>query len=165
MSMKKKFVLWCFLLFSISTVTGQEYRKEITFVTLEFWHSLRIPNHHIKIELKNIRDEVSVDVLAESMSDDKKWNVFNRDTTFTISKEQYASILLRSVKLKEIDLEKASIRGLDGTTCSLKIGHMNSISYRFWTPNYATKSRGLEDFLNLVEDILRIAGFDPKEIL
>jgi hypothetical protein len=169
--MKRIAVLLYILILSISTISGQKKQSsakrtghEIRFITLEFRHSLRIPNHHITIEIVN-RKEPAMIVKSEAMNDDEQWQSYNRDTTLAINKEQFETLKLKANKLKEIDLEKANLFGKDGTTCALKIGYFNSVTYEFWTPDWATKKRGLEDFLSLFKDILELAGFDPKEIL
>ena len=151
---------------SISSASGKRVRNEINFIALEFNHSLRIPNHHITVEIIDRKNEVAVDIHSEPMNADQKWEHTKKDTTVFISKDQFKILRSKTKKLKEIDVGKACRIGTDGTSCAIKIGGFgNSITYKFWSPDYSTSKRGLENFVQLVKDILQLAGFDPKEIL
>ena len=115
-------------------------------MTLEFSYSLGAPDNHITIEIRNTSKPITMKVKSIPISDHEKWKSFEKDTTMILSNEQYDKLQIQARKLKEIDVAKASIRGLDGTNCSLQIGRGNSITYDFWTPNLETSRRGLENF-------------------
>ena len=97
---------------------------------------------------------------------DKKWDHSIIDTSFVVEKDVFIELANQVIELNKTNLSKALGGGLDGTTCSIEFGsYSSSVTYKFWTPDYKPKERGLAYFLTLCRRLIEIADLDPKEIL
>lgn len=137
-------------------------------VKFDFYHSLRIPNHHVSVEFQRYGDSISVHVKSEHMKDqDSKWNDTKLNTTFEMTKSDFDKIVEVVAKINCSDIASGlDSTGRDGTTCEITYGSYSSgISYKVWSPDYDTKKRNLEEYLEACELILVKANLNPKEIL
>ncbi len=162
----KKIVLIFLLIFSTGVVFGQRKNDKITYIKFDFWHSLRIPNHTVSIEIIKRQSEVVVKVKSTPRNDNIKWKYSKVDTSFYISKNKFIELSMKTSELNKINLNKALVSGKDGTECTIEFGNYgNTISYKFWTPDYNTEQRGLKYFLNLCETLIETGGLKINEIL
>jgi len=100
------------------------------------------------------------------MNDDKKWKYSKIDTSFYIGKNKFIELSKKTFELNKINLNKAIVIGKDGTECSIEFGdYMNTISYKFYTPNSNTENRTLTQFLNFCKILIKTGGLKPEEIL
>ena len=135
-------------------------------ISFAFSHSRRIPNHLVNIFLIKSNKQTSVRTFSEPMSYDKKWEHTYLDTSFTISNHQFDQLVQKIMKLENINFESAKVEGKDGTNTSIKLKTgSKKYTYGFWSPEYDTYKRGLEDYLNLCKELITIGGLNPKEIL
>src|SRR5579885_3526353 len=80
--LKQSTLLFLFLL-SLTVYTFGQHNT-ITEVKFEFWHSRRIPDHHVTIEMKRFQDTVTVHVISTASSISSKWDSTKRDYSFHI---------------------------------------------------------------------------------
>ena len=100
------------------------------------------------------------------MNSDKRWEKTKVDTIFSIDSEKFIELANDMLILSKIDLNKAMTGGLDGTECTIEFGQYGStVAYKFWTPDYNTKQRGLTDFLILCKKLIEVGGLKSNEIL
>ena len=171
----------CIFGMSCSIVQGQHSMDNIDFVSFRFQHSLRIPNHYIVIEFDkqktNKKDLYSVQEQANNAyyttikinsmpsSNDPQWNSTKIDTSYVIDNSLFNALVQDIALLDCIDIRSAIMDGLDGNECVLEYGtRSNSITYKFWSPEFRTKERGLVEFYNLCMKTISIAGFSQKNI-
>ena len=163
--MNKLFIGLFFILAQSSVVYSQSGINEITF---NFRHSLRIPDHHVTIHIENYRHEITVKVKSEPLKGyEKEWGHTRIDTTYKITADVFQQ-LTQSVLLIDGNsiIKRLNDRGMDGTVCEIKFGSFqNAVSYKFWSPQYNTKQRNLDSFLDACKLIIRTGKLDPKEIL
>ena len=144
---------------------GQIHIDEIS---LEFTHSLRIPNHEVKIDVIHVLDADTVVIRVQSnpMKNDPNWIHTKIDTSYLITKEEFKTLKDLAYSISVEDIKKAMTGvGTDGTLCRLGYGDFqNKIIYQVWTPDYNTKERGLEKYMEACEMMLKMAGFKPRKI-
>lgn len=154
------------LVFLSVACTAQKSNDKIDYIAFDFRHSLRIPNHTVSVEIITRQNEVIVKVKSYPMKDAEQWKNTIVDTSFTIDKDKFIELTNKAVDLKGIDLKKAAISGEDGTECSIEFGSFgNTITYKFWSPDYETNKRGLFKFVDLCKELIKVGGLNPKEIL
>ena len=159
-----------FLFIFLTSLTISTYGQDhgIYHVKLDYYHSIRIPNHHVSVEFQRFGDSISVHVVSEPMDDqDSKWNETKIDSNYKLNKSEFDKIVeaVKQVNCSDI-ASRLDFTGLDGSTCKLSFGGISSeISYKVWTPNYDTEKRNLSEFVNACKLILRIVNLDPEEII
>ena len=162
----RKITLIFILIVSTGVIFGQQKNDKITYIKFAFWHSLRIPNHTVSIEIIKRQSEFIVKVKSTPMNDDIKWKYSKVDTSFYINKNKFIELSKKTSELNKINLNKAIVRGIDGTECTIEFGNYgNTISYKFWSPNYDTEKRELVHFLNFCKILIETGELKPKEIL
>ena len=157
------------LLILLTSFTVETYGQDhgIYHVKLDFYHSRRIPNHHVSVNFQRYGDSISVHIKSEPMSNQSdKWNKTKIDSTFEINKTEFDKIVKVVQKINCANIaDGLDFTGLDGTTCEISYGGISTgISYTVWTPNYDTKKRNLEDYMEACKFILVTVKLDPKEI-
>ncbi len=166
MTTVKKILLLLILLTSYTVETfGQDHG--IYYVKFDFYHSRRIPNHHVSVNFQRYGDSISVHVISKPMSNQSdKWNRTKIDSTFVLDKTEFDKIVQAVQKINCADIAAGlDFTGLDGTVCEISYGGISTgISYTVWTPNYDTKKRNLEDYMEACKFILVTVKLDPKEI-
>jgi hypothetical protein len=170
LNIKTTFLKVLLLLMLFTGLTANTYGQEhgVYQVKFEFYHSLRIPNHHVSVEFQRYGESISVHVKSEPMKDqDSKWNDTKLDTTFELTKSDFDKIVEVVAKINCSDIVSGlDFTGLDGTTCEITYGsYAAGVSYKVWSPDYDTKKRNLEEYLEACKLILVTANLDPKEIL
>jgi hypothetical protein len=164
--MKRILLILCVSALGLSSISAQTDADKFTPIFLEFNHSLRIPNGLVQIQIYNRPNGVELRAYSQPLKDTQEWAHTRVQRTLSISKEVFQKWYQQAQTFNQIDLEQAMIMGKDGATCSIEFGGFGgTVTYKFWSPNYDTKPRGLTSFLSLFEEILTAAGFDPKEIL
>lgn len=165
--MKSRLVLLISFLTMISSICiAQQINDKIEYIAFKFEHSKRIPNQSVKIEIIKRQSEIVVKVKSNPMKNNEQWKRTKVDTTFSIDSKKFIELANNMSILKKIDLKKAMISGLDGTECTIEFGQFGStVAYKFWSPNYDTKKRGLTDFLILCKKLIKVGGLKPNEIL
>ena len=162
----KTVVLACALVIALPTVLfGQEHMS----ISLEFQHSLRIPNSQINIDLIQTPKIVIAKVISNPGTNDPIWNHTRKDTSFQIPMEDFERILalVKRIPVQEIFSKiEPSETGHDGTTGIIRFGNYEyEIAICVWTPNHKSKDRGTEEFLTAFKEILKAGGFKPNKIL
>lgn len=141
-------------------------------IHFEFHHSRRIPYRHIVIEMtqKCMTDSAIITIVSSPYDTiSNKWNYSKIDTTIEISRNDFENIInsVKQIKNVEIDYNpNILVSQKDGTICIIGYGNSQDyVSFRFWSPDYKTEDRKLQEFLSACKQILTIANLDPKEIL
>lgn len=166
MTTVKNIFLLLILLTSYALETfGQDHG--IYNVKFNFSHSRRIPNHHVSADFQRYGDSISVHVISEPMSNQSdKWNKTKVDSTFVLDKTEFDKIVKAVQKINCVDITAGlDFTGRDGTVCEIFYGGISTgISYTVWAPDYDTKKRNLEDYMEACKFILVTVKLDPKEI-
>ena len=167
---KTTMVKVCLLIMLFTGLTSETYGQDhgIYQVKFDFYHSLRIPNHHVSVELQRYGDSIAVHVKSKPMKDqESKWDNTKVDTTFELTKSEFDKIVAVVAKINCSDIVSGlDFTGHDGTSCEITYGsYAAGISYKVWSPDYDTKKRNLEEYLEACKLILVTANLDPKEIL
>jgi hypothetical protein len=139
----------------------------IYYVKFDFYHSLRIPNYHVSVDFQRYGDSISVRIISEPMKNqDEKWNKTKIDSTFELEKSEFDKVVEAVQKINCANIaDGLDYSGLDGTTCEISYGGISTgISYKVWTPDYDTKKRNLEDYMDACKLILMTVKLDYKEI-
>jgi hypothetical protein len=159
-----------FLFIFLTSLTISTYGQDhsIYHVKFDYYHSMRIPNHHVSVEFQRFGDSISVHVVSEPMhGQDSKWDETKIDSNYKLNKSEFDKIAEAVKQVNCSDIASGiDFTGLDGSTFKLSFGGISSeISYKVWTPNYDTEKRNLSEFMNACKLILRIVNFDPEEII
>ena len=138
-------------------------------ISLEFQHSLRIPNGHINVELTKASGIAFVEAKSTPSKEDSNWTHTKVDTSFQISTEDFERImaLVKDIPIQEIysKIEPSGF-GHDGTTGIIKYGNFDyTISVSIWSPDYKPKNRRTTEFLIAFKEILKLGGFKPNKVL
>ena len=134
--------------------------SKISLISFELESSLRIPNHKVSIEITKQYNGIFIHAISTPSIGNDKWDKTRRDTTFAIDSVSFNNILTSVRKISSNDLESVLLTGDDGTSCEIKYGnYQNSISYLVWSPS------SVPSFFEACNEILKVAKFDPKEIL
>lgn len=162
-----KIFLLITLLTSLTVETfGQD--NGIYHVKFDFYHSRRIPNHHVSVDFQRYGDSISVHIVSEPMKNQgEKWKKTKIDSTFELKKTEFDKIVIAVKKISCSDIANGlDFTGFDGTTCEISYGGISTeISYKVWSPDYDTEKRNLEDYIVACNLILMTVKLDPKEIL
>jgi hypothetical protein len=168
----RKFQIFLTLLLALTLktflVNGQSLPFDffLSHVEFELYHSLRIPNQHVKIDIDRSNDSiVSMHVISNPAENSTKWAKTKIDTIYILDLKIFREILIAILKITKIDVTKAITIGLDGTSCTLAFGSLyNDISFTFWSPDYDTKERDLTYFVEACDLIIKTAKLKPKDI-
>ena len=162
-----KYFLLIIVLTSFTVETfGQDHG--IYHVKFDFYHSRRIPNHHVSVDFQRYGDSISVHIISEPMGNQgEQWNKTKIDSTFELKKSEFDKVVETVQKINCSNIAAGlDYYGLDGTTCEISFGGISTeISYRVWTPDSDTKKRNIDDFMEACKMILMTVKLDPKEIL
>jgi hypothetical protein len=151
---------------SLTRQTGLDSKDKITQISFHLEHSLRIPNYKVDIEMSKRFNGVFLHVSSSPMPGHSGWDNTRIDTTYKINEVVFDKVLSSIRLISPKDLQSAGVSGDDGTSCEIRFGdYQNYISYVIWTPNYNTKERKTEDFLNACKQFIVAAHLDPKKIL
>jgi hypothetical protein len=146
--------------------TELEAPKNIKEISFHFEHSLRIPNYKVDIEMNKRFDGIFLHVTSMPMTGHVGWDSTRIDTTYKIDQALFDKVLSSVGKISSKDLQSAGGTGDDGTSCEIRFGDFqNYTSYVVWTPNYDSKKRKTEDFLNACREFIKAAKLDSREIL
>ena len=158
------------VLFFINITLSAFSQNNLVKIKLQIWHSLRIENNEIMIEVYKEDSLFLVSVKSFNKKMNKRYP--NIDTSYVIDSIAYFDIInsiksIDIVKLQEkLLLSKEATIGMDGETCKLMFGTpQNNISLLVWSPEADTKKRGLDSFVYVCKKILKLAKLNPKELL
>jgi len=136
-------------------------------VHFEFTHSLRIPDHHITIDMNDRPWTKSGTVEVRAVSEPMLghgWQETARDTTFTISIAEYERVAQAVNEIKVPKLQTLDTRsiGTDGYTCVIEYGDLqNSVAIEVWVPR---EGKGPHGYYAACKLILETGGFDPEKV-
>jgi hypothetical protein len=140
------------------------------YISLDFFHSMRIPNNHVLIKIENMNG-IDLKMIVKSEPIEKyrqKWIHTVIDTTFNVSFSDFSKAVNTFKKILSSDVCDVSVHdgmGVDGTTFKLEYGNTNSsASYRVWTPNYKTEKRKLNQFVDCCETMIKLSGLENKDL-
>lgn len=161
----KKIAILSALLFFIAPQFANAGAK-VDFITLDFLHSLRIPNHHVSVEIRNQGGELLVHTISNTRGKDSIFNHTKIDTLFSISFEPFLKTVVLIEILDTVAVQQnIEVDGLDGNACTVSFGNAEkSTSYSIWSPDFDTDDRNLRTYLNLCYQILMVGGLEPDEI-
>jgi len=159
-------------LISIKTFTqvrGKETKldKKTGIISLNIKHSKRIPFNKIKIKINAFKkDSITVKVISKPSSDAKKWEYSKRDTLFVIDKKQFDKIAENVLNIKANDIYTTlTYMYMDGySTEMIYSGLGNEIVYRVKSPAEKDKNGYIPYYRESCIQILKLAGFNDKEI-
>jgi uncharacterized protein YqgV (UPF0045/DUF77 family) len=160
---------------TVKTTIDEKTLKELSpytgeYISLDFYHSLRIPNNHVSIKIENMNGkDVKIRVKSEPVEKYRqKWIHTIIDTTFNVSFSDFSKAVDKFKRVLSSDVCDVSVHdgmGADGTTFKLEYGNTNSsASYRVWTPNYMTEKRKLNKFVDCCETIIKLSDLKIKII-
>lgn len=144
----------------LASCSGKQ--QKIEFISLTIEHSKRISDATVVVELTRNGDGASVHLISKPMEQSSEWIHTQRDTTFSLGEQQYSALCKVLANLQHCDFSKASVHGKDGVECCLEYGEVNKpVTYKFWSPDYDTESRGLTEYLSACRLLLKMVGLDP----
>ena len=117
-------------------------------VSLDYSHTLRIPNRHIRI---SVDPKGMLEVTTESRDKEKAIRLVQ------LSGEKFQNLRR---DLDEIDWKKVSAdktKGLDGTTIRILYGKQAA---SLWSPDYDSQKRGLSRIQKTIESLFDLSGLD-----
>ena len=136
---------------------------EFTYIS-----SRRIPYNEVKINISRmfVGDSALIFIESRPGNYDPKWNYSKIENSITIDLKTFEKLTDETVSLDKINIDKAYLDGNDGSTWEIKFGSKGkNKSYRFWTPDYNVKERGLSNFVTLCEQIVEVSKLNKEEIL
>jgi len=143
--------------------------QPISIIKFDLQHPLRITDHKVSIELKKQGNkDVLVHLISIPLIVSQGQDIIEKsiDTTFFIENTRFLKIQELLPKLSGIDNKKAKASGKDGTVCKLQFGTIEyKTTYEYWSPDYNTTERGLDDFLHICYKIIKTANLQPEVIL
>ena len=150
-------ILLCLNSFSQSNYTG---------LNLEFEH---FPNH-LSVRISRLNHDCNLYVTSFPANDDPAWPAWNKsriDSIYKIAEKQFEELVLL---FKKISIDKilngfslSESVGLDGFTIKLELlNGPNGISVTVWSPDEATDTRKLKEFLDLSQKIGALAKLNPE---
>ncbi len=159
-----KFLPALFIFFFYSSFAQDD--NEISFISFELTHSLRIPNHHVFINIINKNKQPCVHLISTPSTRIRRRIFKATDSTFLIGIDTFKQLSADVLKLNNIDVVKANLDGRDGTTCKIEYGSADKVvKYEFWSPDFETEQRGLTNFLNACKKIIDAEYLRPKDVL
>ncbi len=165
--MKMIKIIFALLIIAVlSPLFGQN--NEIYSVKFNFHHSKRIPDNYVSVDFQRYGDSIHVSVKSIPMdSVSLKWKATKREYSFELTLTEFEKVVAAVKKINCTDIAKGlGFSGFDGTVCEIEIGGIGSgITYKVWSPDYGTKERSLQSFLDACTLILVTAKLDPKSIL
>jgi hypothetical protein len=150
----------------ISDCSSQE--NNIDNIKFNYSSARRIPFNNVKIQIyKRASGKSAFAVVnSEPGNNDTKWQYSKIDTIYDVGIEKFNDLKMKVALLEKIDLGKAYEDGADGNTCKIEFGAKGrNVSYEFWVPKSETKKRGLDEFVEICQEILILVKLNPKEIL
>jgi hypothetical protein len=156
------------LLFFTAFIPLFGQKNDIYSVKFNFFHSKRIPDNHVSVEFERSGDKIQVSIKSipkDSVS--LEWKKSKRKNSFELSLIEFNKVVAAIKKINCSDIvNNLGNSGFDGTDCEIVMGGLrSSISYNVWSPNYDTKERNLQSFLEACKLILLTAKLDPNKIL
>jgi len=116
----------------------------------------------ISISYWNPQNPAKIEVIKFSEGFGKKGKVIAKRN---IDKKTFSELYNQgfNMDLKKIQ-EKSGVRGLNGSTWTLKLIKVNSVlSLSIWEPAYETQARGLNDFLNYCKKLINLSEMQISE--
>ncbi|QOG03279.1 hypothetical protein [Flavobacterium sp. MDT1-60] len=141
---------------------------KIDEIEFTYTNSRRIPYNEVKINISRMSTSNRAIIFIESRPGDydPQWNYSKIKKSITIDLKTFNKLVIQAVSLDRINIGKAFLDGKDGSTWEIKFGSKGkNKSYRFWSPNYNIKERGLSNFVTLCEKIIDISELKKEEIL
>ena len=137
---------------------------------IEFTYSSgqRIPYNIVNVNIYRARDNQNALAIihCEPSSNEAKWAYSKIDKIVDIDIESFEKLAKATNNLQNINLDKASLQGLDGSMWKIEFGSKGkNTSYNFWSPLSNSKERGLTAFINLSEQILDKVKLNKSEII
>jgi hypothetical protein len=133
----------------------------------EFTHSLRIPDHHVTVDLFErpwIRtDGIEVHAVSEAMVG-HGWEEMARDTTFLVSEKEFERLLeaVGRIEVPKVRSTDDLSVGCDGYHSVVEYGDLqNSVAIKIWAPS---ERRGPVGYFVACKEFLKLGGFDPEKI-
>ncbi|WP_010135175.1 hypothetical protein [Ochrovirga pacifica] len=163
--MKKILLFFC--IFFVSKTFAQIDSNKILYVKFQFAHSSRIPYHSVSVELTKFRDKVEVLVKSKASSEEQQWSYSTFEKRLTLKKEDYDGITKAIAELNPYKLsENFEYMLIDGYQCSIEFGnYSNSITYKIGGPGNKSNEESTKPYFKVCKMILKVAQFNPKEIL
>jgi hypothetical protein len=158
-----------FILFLI-TIFGSSYGQntEIYTIKFNFHHSRRIPDNYVSVNLERYGDSIHVSVKSIPMDTvSLKWKETKQEYSFGLALTEFEKVVSSVKMINCMDIANGlGFIGFDGTVCEIEIGGIGtSITFKVWSPDYETKERNLQPFLEACKLILVTGKLDPKKIL
>lgn len=138
-------------------------RKDVnTIDNISFTYGGSIKNVNVLMGRTYFKKNAYVSVYSEPFDENSKSKI---DTTFYISINSFNKLSRLMASLEKIDIDKAFKRGLDGYSYKVEYGAKGkNQNYIFWCPNSDTEKRGLTDFINVSNEILKTANLKKENL-
>jgi hypothetical protein len=158
---KINFLIPLLILCLLSCQKRDDHTERIEDIEFSYISGLRIPYNTVTINItRNNKDSSNVFIQIRPLFDTQKWGYSKIDEIVKIDNLTFEKIKL----LDHINMDKAHKIGNDGSTWKIEYGAKGKNKrYKFWSPTFQTKKRGLDNFVQLSEQILDISKL--KKIL
>lgn len=168
--MIKKNILFILISLTFLSCQKKEPKIESKIDEIEFIYlnSLRIPYNEVKINISRMpnNDSALVFIQSRPSNNDPQWSYSKIENFTTIDLKTFKKLADVAISLDKIDIDKAYLNGNDGSTWEIQFGSKGkNKSYRFWAPGSNTPQRGLSEFVNLCEQIVKVSKLKKEEIL
>lgn len=164
---KINFLIPLLILCLSSCQKREDHTESIEDIEFSYISGLRIPYNTVTINIaRNNKDSSNVFIQSRPLFDSPKWEYSKIDKIIKIDNLTFEKIIRKIKLLDHINIDKAYKIGNDGSTWKIEYGSKGkNKSYTFWSPTSQTKERGLDNFVQLSEQILDISKLKKEDVL
>lgn len=124
---------------------------------------MRIPYNQIIIDIQLNKNKPSLSVKSMPLNNDDQWSYSKIDTSFTISSDEFNKLTSTIEKMLDSGLGiNDTVSGKDGSEWLLQFEYKGVTKvYKAWSPDYDTKNRELNNFMENCRLIVETAKLKP----
>lgn len=140
-------------------------KEDNTINNITFLYTGSLKQVTIDIQRTIDHKDAYVSVYTKPSVDGYELSKSKIDTGFYITINSFNKLTRLMPSLEKINVDEAFERGFDGYTYKIEFGAKGkNQSYVFWCPNSETKKRGLIDFINVSNEIIKTANLKKDSI-
>ena len=138
----------------------------IKLISFDFQQTRQLYHHNLHVNIKLFSSTSEMHIKSTPACGDKKCLKSAIDTIYQSTIKEFVEIRNAVLKISSIHMKDAQVSGFDGVNCSVGFGDGKTwIWYQVWSPNTATKERGLEEYVDACKFIIRKAKLRYRQIL